>query len=477
MFNEQEPNNGMQRTSLRVAADVDRYTHRLKFINDELIIIIINNLEVNMRKVYSHIFFIIWISSLFLLQAQESLIYLKAGKLFDGYSNHLRNDLVIVVKGNKIFSIGKNIAIPPEATKIDMSGTTVLPGLIDAHTHIVLHPGDYEEQIIRETPEYRAIYGTVSAKATLEAGITTIRDVGNEGAGFADVALRDAISRGIVPGPRIQVSIQPVSGTGSYALVGYSPYFRVPNISYEADGASEIRKQVRRLIKEGADLIKIYMESFEKKQMRTDILTGALNYSKEELNVLVEEAHKAGLPVAAHTYSDQAARLAIEVNVNSIEHGLYLSEETFHIMAKKNIYYVPTLLVYEFWRDSKIFGQISPENKIKLANTVEEHTKTFKHALNSPVKIVFGSDTFELPGTNAQEIELMVKYGMPPIDALKSATSIAAELLGLENNVGMIAENKFADIIAVNGNPIENISELRKVVFVMKDGKIYLNKL
>ena len=429
-----------------------------------------------LKQVAPLFLFVFWLSDFSLLQAQENLVYLKAGKLFDGHSNQLRNDMVIVVKGNKILSIGKNISIPSEATKLDLSGMTVMPGLIDAHTHIVLHPGNYEDQIIRETPEYRAIYGTVSAKSTLEAGITTIRDAGNEGAGYADVALRDAINSGIVPGPRIQVSIQPVSGTGSYNLVGFSPYFRVPNISYEADGPSEIRKQVRRLIKEGADLIKVYMESFEKKQMRTDILTGALNYSKEELKVLVEEAHKAGLPVAAHTYSDQAARLAVEVNVNSIEHGLYLSEETFNLMAEKNIYYVPTLLVYEFWRDSKFFGQISPENKIKLTNTVEEHTKTFKRAMNTPVKIVFGSDTFELPGTNAQEIELMVKYGMQPINALKSATSIAAELLGLESSVGTIAENMVADIIAVDGNPLENISDLRKVVFVMKDGEIYLDR-
>jgi len=430
-----------------------------------------------MSKIYSIFFLFFWISGFLFIHAQENLVYIKTGKLFDGRINQLRTDMVIVIKDNKIVSVGKDIAIPADATIIDLTGMTVLPGLIDAHTHIVLHSGNYEEQIIRETPEYRAIYGTVNAKATLEAGITTIRDVGNEGAGFADVALRDAVNKGIVPGPRIQVAIQPVSGTGSYALVGFSPYYFVPNISYEADGPSEIRKQVRRLIKEGADLIKVYMESFEKKQIRTDILTGALNYSKEELKILVEEAHRAGLPVAAHTYSDHAARLAIEVNVNSIEHGLYLSEETFQLMAEKNIYYVPTLLVYELWRDSKIFGQISIENKIKLTNTVEEHIKTFKRALKTPVKIVFGSDTFELPGTNAQEIELMVKYGMQSIDALKSATSIASDLLGLNDSVGTIEEGKFADIIAVKGNPVENISDLLKVVFVMKDGKIYLNKL
>ena len=430
-----------------------------------------------MNRVYSVVFLVFWTSGFFLLHAQENLVYLKAGKLFDGHSDGLRDDQVIVVRGNRIVSVGKDVAVPPEATVIDLSGMTVLPGLIDAHTHIVLHPGKYDDQIMRETPEYRAIYGTVSARSTLEAGITTIRDVGNEGAGFADVALRDAINKGLIPGPRMQVSIQPVSGTGSYALVGFSPYVRVPNISYEADGPSEIRKQVRRLIKEGADVIKVYMESYEKKRIRADRLTGALNYSREELKVLVEEAHRAGLPVAAHTYSDEAARLAVEANVNSIEHGLYLSEETFRLMAEKNVYYVPTLLVYEFWRDAKIFGQISPEDRTMLTNTVEEHTKTFKRALKTSVKIVFGSDTFELPGTNAQEIERMVGYGMKPVDALKSATSIAAELLGLLDSVGTIEVHKLADIIAVNGNPLENITDLRKIVFVMKEGKICLEKL
>lgn len=430
-----------------------------------------------MNKICSVIFVIIWISGAALLHAQEDVIYLKAGKLFDGISDHLRNDVVIVVKEDKIVSVGKDISIPAGAETIDLGGMTVLPGLIDAHTHIALHAGNYDDQILRETPEYKAIYASVSSRSTLEAGITTIRDVGNEGAGYADVALRDAINNGIVPGPRMQVAIQPVSGTGGYSLVGFSPYVSVPNISYEADGPAEIRKQVRRLIKEGADLIKIYMESYEKKQSRTDILTGAMNYSKEELQVLVEEAHRAGLPVAAHTYSDKAAKLAIEVNVNSIEHGLYLSEETFRRMAEKNIYYVPTLLVYEFWRDSKIFGQISPENKIKLTNTVNEHIKTFRNALKTPVKIVFGSDTFELPGTNAQEMELLVKYGMQPIDALKSGTTVAAELLGLQNSIGSITGNKFADIIAVKGSPLENIADLQNVVFVMKGGEVYVNRL
>jgi imidazolonepropionase-like amidohydrolase len=233
---------------------------------------------------------------------------------------------------------------------------------------------------------------------------------------------------------------------------------------------------VRRLIEEGADVIKIYMESYEKRQLRKDRLSGALNYSQEELNVITEEAHKAGVRVAAHTYSDEAARMAITAGVDSIEHGLYLQTETFRLMAQKGIYYVPTLLVYELWRDSKIFGTISPENKIKLTNTVAEHTATFRRALATPVKIAFGTDTFELPGTNAEELELMVRYGMSPADALRAATSTSAALLDVSEITGTIEAGKSADIIACSGNPLQDIRAVQHVSFVMKEGKVFVNR-
>ncbi|MDZ7291344.1 MAG: amidohydrolase family protein [candidate division KSB1 bacterium] len=409
-------------------------------------------------------------------RAQDGYTCIKAGKLFDGKSTSLRENVIILIQGKRIVELGEKIAIPRGAKIIDLSRMTVLPGLIDTHTHIILHPGDYDAQILRETPEYRAIYGTVLAKTTLESGITAIRDVGNEGAGLADLALRDAINQGLVPGPRIFAAVQPIGGTGSYELVGYSPYYKFPPISYEADGPSEIRKQVRHLIKLGADLIKVYIESYEKKQVSKDSLTGAFNYSAEELKVLVEEAHRAGVKVAAHVYSDEGARLAVEAGVNSLEHGLYLREETFRVMAEKNIFYVPTLLVYELWRDGKLFGGISPEDKIKLTNTVAKHTEAFKRALRTPVKIAFGTDTFELPGTNAQELELMVRYGMKPGDALKSATSVAAELLGISEIVGTIEKDKCADLIACLGDPLQDIRVTQKVSFVMKEGKIFLHR-
>lgn len=412
--------------------------------------------------------------SILIVKAQEPVICIKAGRMFDGKSRTFRQDVSIIIKGTKIAAIRTGFEPPAGATVVDLSEMTVMPGLIDAHTHIVPHPGDYDQQVLRETPEYRAIYATTAAWKTLEAGITTIRDVGSEGPGFVDIALRDAIAQGLVPGPRILASIRPITPTGSYQLVGYSPYATLPSLSDEADGATEIRKGVRHLVKLGADLIKIYIEAAEKKQTSQDSLTGALTYSPEELKILVEESHRAGLKVAAHVYSDTAARLAMDAGVNSIEHGLYLSKATFNLMAQKNIYYVPTLLVYELWLGGKVFGDITQETKAKLTRTVALHTETFKRALATQVKIVFGTDTFSIPGSNAKELELMVRYGMNPVDALISATSVAADLLGIAALTGSIETGKDADIIAFSGDPATDISAVERVVFVMKGGKIYV---
>jgi imidazolonepropionase-like amidohydrolase len=401
-------------------------------------------------------------------------VYIKAAHLFDGRGDALRDRVVIVVDGGKITQVGSDVVIPANARVIDLGDRTVLPGLIDCHTHIVLHPGnDYDAQSLRETPEFRAIVATSNAKKTLEAGVTTIRDLGNESAGFADIALRDAVEKGWVPGPRVIAAIRPVTATGAYRLTGYSPYVKVPETSSAADGPAEIRKQVRQLLADGADVLKIYLETYEKRQLRPDLLTGAMNYSQEELNTLVEEAHRGAVKVAAHTYSDAAARMAIAAGVDSIEHGLYLSDETFRLMAEKGIYYVPTLLVYEQWRDNKIFSPVPAEDRAKLANTVREHNATFHRALASPVKIAFGTDTFEYPGTNPEELAVMVREGMRPAAALRAATSVAATLLDIDKITGTIEPGKAADLIAVGGDPLRDITLLQHVSFVMKGGVVY----
>jgi imidazolonepropionase-like amidohydrolase len=401
---------------------------------------------------------------------------IRAARVFDGTSPGLQRAVVVLVQDGRILRVGTALPVPAGAEVIDLGDRTLMPGLIDAHTHIMLHGGDADAQTLRETPEYRSIVATAAARATLECGVTTIRDVGNEGSGFGDIALRDAIARGIVPGPRILAAIQPVVPTGAYRLVGYSPYLVTPALAYTADGPYETRKQVRRLIEQGADLVKLYMESFEKRHMSAELLTGAMNYSRDELDAAVDEAHKAGVKVAAHVYSDAAARLATEGGVDSIEHGLYIKEDTFRLMAGKGVAYVPTLLVYEMWRDGKLFGGISPEDKVRLTNTVREHTAAFKRALATPVKIVFGTDTFELPGTNPRELTLMVRDGMRPADALRAATSTSAALLGLEQAIGTIEPGKQADLVAVPGDPLADISAVERVSFVMKGGKVYVNR-
>ena len=397
-------------------------------------------------------------------------ITIRAARMFDG--NAMRRNVVVTVDNGVILSAEEREGSAAEDDIVFGDDVTLMPGLIDCHTHIALHAGDYDAQILRETPEMRTIHATLSARKTLEAGITTVRDLGNEGAGFADLAIRDAVEKKLIRGPRVVAAIRPVTSTGSYRLVGFSPYVVTPEISSAADGVGEVRREVRKLIAQGADVIKMYMESYEKKQLRTDILTGALNYAQDELNALVEEAHRGGAKVAAHTYSDEAARMAVAAGADSIEHGLYLSDATFKVMAERGIYYVPTLLVYELWRDGKIFGGISEPMKSRLVKTVDEHTATFRRAVASGVRIAMGSDTFELPGTNAQEIVLMGRYGMRNIDALRSATSTAAALLGWQERIGSVAPGRAADLIVVQGDPSRDLSAVERVVWVMKEGEV-----
>lgn len=253
-------------------------------------------------------------------------------------------------------------------------------------------------------------------------------------------------------------------------MTGYSPYNTMPPLSSAADGVTEVRREVRKLIADGADVIKIYMESYEKKQPHSDMLSGAENYSQEEVSALVEEAHRGGVKVAAHTYTDASARVAIAAGVDSIEHGLYVQEETFRAMAQKGIVYVPTLMVYELWRDGELFGGATGEMNAKLVRTCEAHAASFKRALATPVKIAFGSDTFEKPGTNPMELEYMAKYGMRNADVLRAATATAAALLGVD--AGTIEAGKFADLIAVDGNPLTDMKSIEKVTFVMREGKV-----
>jgi imidazolonepropionase-like amidohydrolase len=410
---------------------------------------------------------------LFASTAHAQTTYIKAARMFDGRSERVVPNAVIVVEGSKIKAIGAGIAIPAGANVIDLGDRTALPGLIDAHTHIVLHQGNYEEQVLRESPEFRAITATVMARTTLEAGFTTIRDLGNEGAGVADLAVRDAIAQGWVPGPRILASIEPLVTTGAYRIGRLSPNTTPPSIATEANGPFPLRAAVRDLVTRGADLIKVYLDSGRKRT--SSDLRAAPTYSQPEVNAIVEEAHAAGLKVAGHALTDAAAKMGVIAGVDSIEHGIDVSEETFRAMAEKGIYWVPTLVVYEMWaEDPELIGEGATPTKARLEKTVAQHSESFKRALKTPVKIALGTDTFAKPGTNAQELASMVRLGMTPLDALRSATSGAATLLGVDGITGTLEPGKSADIIAVAGNPLNDVMTLQHVSFVMKDGKVYL---
>jgi imidazolonepropionase-like amidohydrolase len=401
--------------------------------------------------------------------SQEKIKVIKCGSLIDVKNEQVKKNVLILIKGNKIEKVG-TFEIPPGAEIIDLSDMTVLPGLIDSHVHLFLHEGSYDDQLLKESVPYRTIRAVVHARQTLEAGFTTIRDLETEGAGYADVDLKTAINQGIIPGPRMQVSTRALSTTGGYALMGYSWEIQVPTGAQLVDGVDEVRKAVREQIKYGADWIKIYADSRRRRNEVADSLTWYLTFSDDELKAIVEEAQKMNVKVAAHCYSSIAAQRAINAGVASIEHGLYLDEATLKLMKEKGVYYCPTLVAYYRW--SKREG-LSPETRKMIENTVKLHSETFKRALKVGVKIAFGSDLTESHGTNAEEFELMVKYGMKPLDAIKSATIISAELLGWQDKIGSIEPGKLADIIAVKGDPLNDIKVLRDVKFVMKDGEIY----
>ena len=408
------------------------------------------------------------------LSAQTpATIAIKCGKLIDVKNERVLDNQIVLIQDNRIVAVGANAQIPATAEVIDLSRATVLPGLIDTHTHMFLHDGDYNDQLLREQIAYRAIYATVTARKTLEAGITAIRDVETEGAMYADVALREAINNGVVPGPRMQAATRAIGITGGYSPYGFSPEVPMTYGAQIADGVEGVRLAVREQIKYGADLIKIYIDHRRGRNMVGDSLTGYPTFTFEETKAMVEEAAKAGIKVAAHVYTSGPAQTAINAGCISLEHGLYLDETTFRLMAQKGCYWVPTMIAYLRGLEN---SNSTPAARKMTEGTTQRHKATFQRALKIPgLKIAFGSDLTGEHGTNAREIEVMVRYGMTTMAAIKAATMVAAELLGWQNKIGSLEAGKLADVIAVSGNPLTDITELQRVKFVMKDGKVIKN--
>jgi imidazolonepropionase-like amidohydrolase len=403
-------------------------------------------------------------------QASDKVVALRCGSLFDGRSDSLRKNVVIVLEGEKIREIAASA--PAAAEVIDLSQQTCLPGLIDTHTHVLLQgditASDYDEQLLKQSSEYRAILATVNARRALEYGFTSIRDLETEGAGYADADVKKAINDGVIPGPRMQVATRALDVTGAYPLQGYAPNVEVPHGVQVVDGVEEGRQAVREQISHGADWIKVYSD--RSYRVREDgILDDIPTFTLEELRAIVDEAHRERHKVASHAMALNGVHNSVEAGVDSIEHGNYIAEEDLKTMASRGIFYVPTIFVGEYVAQGR-----AAEGAPVWVKMIQIHEDTFKRAMKAGVKIAFGTDAggFDWKIDPAKEFSSMVKFGMTPAQAIRSATATAAELLGMKDSLGTIEAGKLADIVAVPGNPLSDVSLMEKVDFVMKGGVV-----
>lgn len=425
-----------------------------------------------MRLCRSVLFILVLTPGLAWAQEKQSGLLLTGAKVLDPAGRTLLEGHHVLIVGDRIAEVAPAAVVtaPAGARSLDLSGLTLVPGLIDAHSHLLLHPYDetsWNDQVLKESLELRTVRAVAAAKATLEAGFTTVRDLGTEGAGYADVALRDAIATGIVPGPRVFASTRALVATGCYGPMGFDPRWDVPKGAQVADGVDGVRKAVRQQIAAGADWIKVYAD-YRRKPGAPSTPT----YSQEELNAIVDEARSAGLPVAAHATIDEAIRRSVLAGVATIEHGSNASEEILKLMREHEVVLCPTLAAgeaiarYAGWEP----GTPDPPR-------VKRSKEMFARALESGVTIACGSDVGVFAhGDNVRELELMVAYGMSPGQALRAATITAARVLNKQDDLGRIAKGYLADVVAVRGNPLEDPSSLRNVVIVLKDGRVALDR-
>ncbi|HEY3203017.1 MAG TPA: amidohydrolase family protein [Thermoanaerobaculia bacterium] len=407
---------------------------------------------------------------------REGVTVIRAGTLIDGVSAVPRRDQVIVIRGNRIETVSdaSSAKAPQDATVIDLSRATVLPGLIDAHTHIFLQgedpaEGGYDVQLLKYSLAFRAARATVSARRALEQGFTTIRDVETEGAGYGDVGIKEAIEKGYVPGPRMFVVTRAISTTGGYPLEGYAPEIDVPKGAQLIDGPVEARKAAREQLDHGADWIKVYMTHRSWVDEHGNLVSQP-TLTLEEIKAIVDETHGWGKKVACHAYNGAGLHRALDGGCDSIEHGLELDDAAIAQMVKQGTWLCPTMSVYyDHWAPEN-----TPEGK-RDRKRVAVHGPSLQKAVKAGVKIAFGTDVggFSWSEPIAREFSRMVEFGMPPMAAIQAATSRAAEMLGMQGQLGVVAAGGYADIVAVAGDPLRDVKELERVVFVMKDGKIY----
>ena len=408
------------------------------------------------------------------------VVLIKAGRLIDVRAGRVLENQGILIEGDRIKSVGPLATIqrsaPSTARVVDLSSATVLPGLADCHTHILLQgditAADYDEQLLKESIPYRTIRATVAARIGLLNGFTVMRDLETEGAMYADVDVKQAINRGVVPGPRMFVATRAFSATGMYPLQGYSWELRMPEGVQIVDGADNIRRAVREQVKYGADWIKFYAD--RRYFLKNGALHSWVNFTDEEMKAMVDEAHRLGRRVAAHAMGWEGIDASLRVGVDSIEHGYGLDEGLMDRMVKQGTYWCPTIYVGVYVAE----GRAATGAPIWLTMRDLE-AKAFPLAVRRGVKIAYGTDAggYAWTENQAKELTYMVRYGMTPMQAIQSATIVAADLLERAGDFGVIEPGKYADIIAVAGDPLKNVAELEQVRFVMKGGEVYRNDM
>jgi imidazolonepropionase-like amidohydrolase len=404
------------------------------------------------------------------LSAQPArTIVLHAARLLDVETGNIVAPGEILVQGDRIAAAGATVNHPPDAQIIDLGDTTLLPGLIDAHVHLFLHPGAEDLQTVQESVPQRTILATLAARDDLMAGFTAERDMGTEGAGAADTAVRDAIDEGLIPGPRLRISGNAISILGGHEdAIGYNPEQHVlPNATW-ANSADQLVSVIREQFKLGADFIKIYETGRD--SVSDGKLTTPYQYTEVEMTAAVREAARVGRRIAVHATGEPGTLYAARAGVVSIDHAFQLSDETMRLMHEKQIFAVPTFTIIEYFAEHAA----TPGQAARERGTQEMHARELSKQLAAGVPIAMGSDVGPFPhGTQAREFVLMVKYGMTPLGALQAGTLNGAKLLGWQDQIGTLKPGYLADVIAVPGNPLGDISVLQKVTFVMKGGVVF----
>jgi imidazolonepropionase-like amidohydrolase len=421
-------------------------------------------------RFYLRIFFVlIAASALWAQTTAPSQTVLHAARLLDIASGQIISPGEVLVNGERIVESGATVKHPADALVIDLGNRTLLPGLIDAHVHLFLHPGAEDLQTVQESVPQRTITATVAARDDLMAGFTAERDMGTEGAGSADTAVRDAINRGEIPGPRLRISGNAINILGGHEdAIGFNPAQHIlPNADF-ANNPQQLIEVMREQFKEGSDFAKIYETGPD--SVHDGVLSTPYQFTEAELSAAVHEASRVGSGVAVHATGEPGALYAAQAGVASVDHSFQIGDETMRIMHEKHIFAVPTFTIQEYFAAHPL----TPGGGPKEQEILTLHEQNFRKQLAAGVPIAMGSDVGPFPhGTQARELELMVKFGMTPLGALQADLINGAKLLDWEGQIGALKAGYFADIVAVPGNPLNDITALQHVEFVMKGGTVY----